>query len=190
MDDSRCPIVPRICIDIGNPIVAMKKILIILLAFFFFGAGCAKKEFAPLSSDKMRQTLYVVANDLGWTGDVIEKPASDENYFGKSYILNGPFKQEGAADETVLIDNIEIIEFENPAYAKKSYGEEGCFKGKGKPVKIYGLDGCCLNDAAKGASRAVMLSDNYILRAQNFFHADCQAAEYLKSFWKNYQTLK
>ncbi len=155
--------------------------LVILL-----GAGCEKENFAPLTSDSVRQTLYAAANTLGWTGDIIEKPASEENYFGKSYILNGPFKQEGAADEMVLIDNLEVVEFENPAYAQKSYGEEKCFKGSGVPVKIYGMDGCCLNDNKKGISSAVMIRDNYLLRAQDFFHANCGAAEYLKSFWKEY----
>lgn len=166
----------------------MKKlrIAIFFTLMILLGAGCAKEELGPFTTDQLRQNLYRVANDLGWTGDVIEKPPSDDNYFGKSYILNGPFKQEGAADETVLIDNIEIIEFDNPAYAKKSYGEEECFKGKGDPITIAGMDGCCLNDNQNGTSRATMWRDNYIFRALDNFHANCQAAEYLKAFWKNY----
>ncbi len=165
----------------------VKIIIIFFSLILLFGAGCGKNDFAPLTADSVRQALYGTANVLGWTGDVIEKPPSEENYFGKSYILNGPFKQEGRADETVLIDNIEAIEFENPAYAQKSYGQEKCFKGAGEPVKIFGIDGCCLNDSQKGHSSAVMLRDNYIFRAQDFFHANCQAAEYLKAFWKNYE---
>lgn len=163
-----------------------KNIVIIFVLIIFLGAGCAKDDLGPLMTDKLRQNLYRAANDLGWTGDVIERPASDENYFGKSYIVNGPFKQEGVADETVLIDNIEIIEFDNPAYAKKSYGEEECFKGAGVPIKIAGLDGCCLNDNPNETSRVTMWRDNYLFRAQDFFHANCAAAEYLKTFWGEY----
>jgi hypothetical protein len=163
------------------------NILIFFLAgLLLLGAGCAKEDFSSLTSDKVRQALYGAANELSWTGDVIEKPASDENHYGKSYVLSGPFKQEGQLDEAVVIDNIEIIEFANPALAGQAYGEEECFKGKGEPIKIYGMDGCCLNDRQKGKSSAVMMRDNYIFRAQDFFHTNCGAAEFLKSFWKNY----
>ncbi len=163
-----------------------KVIIIFFVLAVLLGAGCAKGGLAPLTSDKVRSTLYFAANELGWTGDVIQKPPSQENYYGKSYILNGPFRQGESADEAVKIDNIEVIEFENPIYAKKSYNEEECFKGKGVPIKIYGIDACCLRDLAKGWSSVVMARDNFILRAKNYFHADCGAAEYLKAFWKSY----
>jgi len=170
----------------ASPCLPAGRFAIFFTLIILFGAGCAENNPGPLDFEKMRQALYGAADNLGWDGEVIEKPASEENYYGKSYVLSGPFKQEGAIDETVLIDNIEMIEFENPAYAQKSYGEEECFKGQGQPVKIYGMDGCCLNDNKKGASRAVMARENYILRAFDYFHADCGAAEYLKSFWKSY----
>lgn len=156
--------------------------IIICLLILLFGAGCAK-EIGPLNSDKLRRTLDAVAENLGWQS-AMERPPEESNYFGKSYIIYGPAKEDGLES---VINNIEIIEFETAAYAAYAYKEEKCLKGRGLPQNIYGIDACCLNDLEKGANIVVMARDNFIFRAQDYFHADCRAADYLKAFWKNYE---
>lgn len=161
----------------------MKKIAVIFILFLFFGAGCAK-ESGPLAFDKLRRTLDALAEKFQWQS-AMERPPEENNYFGKSYIIYGPAKEDGLES---VVNNIEVIEFETAAYAANMYKEEECIKkGQGLPQNIYGMEACCLNDLKKGANTVVMARDNFIFRSHDYFHADCQATGYLKAFWKNYE---
>lgn len=161
-----------------------KVIAVIFIAALFFGAGCAK-EIGPLSSNKLRRALDAVAEKFQWQS-AMERLPEENNFFGKSYVIYGPAKEDGLES---VINNIEIIEFETAAYAAIVYKAEDCIKiGKGLPRSIYGMDACCLNDQKKGRSRVVMARDNYIFRSDDYFHADCGAEQYLKKFWSEYSS--
>jgi hypothetical protein len=168
----------------GNTIVVKNKILILFaVVFILAGAGCAKQN-PDLNFDKMQQALAETGNQLGWTGGVIDRPPGEDNYFGKSFIFYGPVKEESV--ETVVSDNIEIMEFETEEYAAGVYKKDECFKGRGAPIDAYGIAGCCLNDAKKGTSRAIMATGKYVFRAADYFYANCRAGDYLKKFWGEY----
>ncbi|MFH1193914.1 MAG: hypothetical protein V1661_02885 [bacterium] len=162
----------------------MKRAIIILAALILLaGAGCAKQNLG-LNFDKMQQALTETGNALGWTGGVIDRPPGEDNFFGQSFIFYGPVKEESV--ETVVSDNIEIMELSTEEYATGVYKKDECFKGAGKPIDVYGISGCCLNDAKKGTSRAIMSTGRYVFRASDYFYANCKAGEYLKKFWGEY----
>jgi len=162
----------------------MKRVITILAALILLaGAGCAKQN-TVLNFDKMQEALMETGNELEWTGGIINKPPGEDNGYSRPFILNGPVKEESI--ETVVSDNIEIIEFATEEYAARVYEKDECFNGRGKPISIYGTDGCCLNDVEKGTSRAIMATGKYIFWAFDYFYANCKAGDYLKKFWGSY----
>lgn len=158
-------------------------ITLFVAAFILAGVGCAKQN-PDFNFDKMQQALAEAGNALGWTGGIIEKPPGEDNSYGRSFIFNGPVKEESIG--TVVSDNIEIMEFESEEYAAAVYKKDECFKGRGKPIDVYGISGCCLNDVTKGTSRAIMATGKYVFRAADYYYADCKAGDYLKKFWGDY----
>jgi len=156
---------------------------IIFLLFFLLGAGC-DKNIKDLNLEKMKLALAEVGGKLEWSAEVVERVPSEYNYYGNSFIVYGPFKQE--TGDVVNSDSLEIIEFESNEYAIRAYGQEECFKGKGEPIKIYDTEGCCLNNSKNESNQVIMQKENYIFRVNDYFHANCQAVGYLKQFWSEY----
>ena len=159
----------------------MRKLFLLLSLLSLIGLGCQKNS-GNITTDKIQQALAQTANDLGWSEDVISKEPSEENFYGNSYLLYGPAKESGLDN---LVDNIEVIKFFSSAKAQDVYKADNCLKGSGKPITIFGTNGCCLNDVEKETSIAIMSKDEFVFKSATYFSANCGAAEYLKSLWKN-----
>ncbi|MBU4421693.1 hypothetical protein L6259_02570 [Candidatus Parcubacteria bacterium] len=169
----------------------MSKIVFLFSCFFvflFIGAGCKSDVVSVLDSSKVKPILEMTAERLTWSGGVIVKNPSEENNYGKAYILNGP-SREGRDRLSVDFSSLEILEYTTNEVARWNFFNDECFKGKGKPIEINGVSACCLNDVEDGWNSAVMLSGQYILRAIDYFHSDCYAKKYLEEFWKVHREL-
>lgn len=162
----------------------MNKALLILTILSLLGAGCANKDFV-LGDEEIKSALAKTANEEEWQPDIVSRPPGEENSYGNSFFIYGPY-QEKIGELDTERDVLEVIKFETPSHAERAYKEDDCLKGRGKPFTIAGITACCLNDAAKKISKAIMMKENYIFRSYNYFYADCKAVLYLKSFWKNY----
>ncbi len=161
------------------------RFAIIFVLAVLFGAGCKNNGDLVLEEGKIRDALMAVSNELGWADGIMNLPPGADNSYGESLAAYGPY-QEKVGELDTRRNSVEAIKFETPAYAARVYDEDDCLKGRGVPFEVAGVTACCLNDKEKETSRAIMQKENYIFRGLDYFHADCRAAEYLKSFWKEY----
>lgn len=164
----------------------MKKLFLISLTVLLFGASCARVETAQFFDiDKIKQTLNIVAVKEEWLGEVIEHLPSEENNYGKSYIVYGPYKEGAVSDNS----SFAAIEFQSSAYRDNYYNNDVCFKGSGVPQKIEGVDVCCLNDTVNATSKTIMKRENFVFIAKDIFHANCASSNIMKDFWTAYKEL-
>lgn len=162
----------------------MKRVpVVIVILFIFLGAGCGK-EFV-LEDARIKNALAAAAQALGWPAEIASLLPGEENNFGETATVYGPY-QEKIGELDMRRNSLEAIKFQMPAYAAYIYAQDECFKGRGVPFEVLGMTGCCLNDGEKKESRAIMIKDVYIFKSRDYFYATCRAAEYLKIFWKNY----
>ncbi|MBU1179583.1 hypothetical protein KJ885_01425 [Patescibacteria group bacterium] len=148
------------------------------------GAGCGINNEIVLEEGKMQPVLELTGNELGWSGSIIRRGPNEKNYYGNSLVIYGPAKDDVG---NFTNSNLEIIEFGDLNFVKYAYSQEKCFKGSGKPIKILGMEACCLNDETSSTSEAVMMKGKYLFRSYDALHSDCKAGEHLKKFWENYK---
>jgi len=161
--------------------MCVKKLFLLFSLLSLLGLGC-KSSNDTITTEKIQQALVKTARDLGWSEDVINKEPSEENFYGDSYLLYGPVKESGLEN---LVDSMEVMQFFSSDKAQNIYKADDCLKGSGKPITISGTSGCCLNDIKKGTSQAIIVKNEFVFKSVTYFRAECGAAEYLKSLWKN-----